>query len=160
MQNRQHKFTLKKGLTKKRGAKSMAAFSKKSNTMSNRIGRRVASHTCNPDVSRTIPYSPLSKTPTFCKIGRNGTSISVIGKDNKVIELSGETIDKLNNAVKSLKISAKIPVYGLSRAEMGTLITGITNGTNKRVSVYANPVKNSHSNCANSYLILLQEGDK
>lgn len=155
MHERKRKHTPQKRQQEKRGAKKMPVFAKKSCVASNRIGRRIP-HTRNPGIAHTVDYSPYSETPTFCKIGRTGTSISVVGKNNKVIELSDETIVMLNNAVKRLNKTAKIPVYGLSRAEIGNVISNITDGTSKRASVFLNPTKSSR---AKSYMILLQEGE-
>lgn len=73
---------------------------------------------------------------TFCKIGRNGMSLIVVGKNNSVYTWSNEILNTINNKLKKINEPIKIPIYGLSRAEIGHFLNSIKSSTiNKNVSV-------------------------
>ena len=98
-----------------------------------------------------------SNTKTLCKVGRIGTTVSVLGKNGLLTDLSPELMRRLNTLAKNTRTPSKIPVYGLSRAEIGALIHGVTKGTCKRVRVFPNT---PNSDSVDSYIIYLQEGEK
>lgn len=127
MKKRQHKFTQKKSLTKERGATNMAR-------------------------TKENPLIPQHAASTMCKIGRVGTGVTIVGKNNTPVAWSKESVGLLKKAINDSTTSIKIPVYGLSRAEIGNVIKTIACDSNKTASVY---IENSKGN--QRYVIFLQE---
>lgn len=127
MQNRQHKFTKKRKLTKERGATNMAQ-------------------------TKETPLVNQNAVSTMCKIGRVGTGVTIVGKNNTPVAWSKESVGMLRKAINDSTTSVKIPVYGLSRAEIGNVIKTIACNSNKTASVYIENSKGSQR-----YVIFLQE---